>query len=86
LTKEFWSIGRGHDGVAAAAGAVARFQHDEGEAGIFQRMRGAEACGTRADDGDVDGGGEGSHALGSSTFAIDAKAAQSIAVITRESG
>ena len=63
-------VGRGLDGVAAPADAVARFQHDDGEAGILQRMRGAEAGSAGADDGDVDFGGEG-HALGSSTF-VDA--------------
>src|SRR6267142_165556 len=52
-------IGRGHDGVGAAADAVARFQHDGGEAGIFQRVRGAEAGGARTDNGDIDFGGEG---------------------------
>ena len=54
----------------AAADAVARFQHDDGEAGILQRMRGAEAGGAGADDGDIDCGGEGRHALASSTFAL----------------
>jgi len=38
---------RGLDGMGAAADAVARFQHDKRETGIFQRMRGAEACGAR---------------------------------------
>src|SRR5258705_8653080 len=52
-------IGRGHDGVGAAADAVARFQHDGREAGIFQRPRGAEAGGARTDNGDIDFGGEG---------------------------
>ena len=52
-------VGRGQNGVGASADAVARFQHDDGEAGIFQRMRGAEAGGAGADDGDIDGGGEG---------------------------
>ncbi len=28
-------LGRGHDGVSAPTDPVARFQHDEGEAGIF---------------------------------------------------
>src|SRR5258705_6653742 len=55
-------IGRGHDGVGAAADAVARFQHDCRETGIFQRPRGAEAGGARTDDGDIDFGGEG-HAV-----------------------
>jgi hypothetical protein len=36
------------------ADAVARFQHDHREAGIFQRPRRAEACGARADNGDID--------------------------------
>jgi hypothetical protein len=49
----------GHDGVAAPTDAAARFQHDHREAGIFQRPRSAEACGARADDGDIDFGGEG---------------------------
>src|ERR1700738_3078592 len=44
---------------AAAADAVARFQHDYREAGVFQRPRRAEACGAGADDGDIDFGGEG---------------------------
>ena len=51
--------GAGHDGVAAAADAVAGFQHDHREAGVFQRMRGAEAGGARTDDGDIDFGGKG---------------------------
>ena len=51
--------GDGHDGVAAAADAVARFQHDDREAGIFQRARSAEAGSAGADDGDIDFGGEG---------------------------
>ena len=51
-------VGRGHDGVAAPADAVARFQHDGGEAGVFQRVRGAEARGAGTDDGDIDFGGE----------------------------
>ena len=51
-------FGRRHDGVAATADALARFQHDEGEAGLFQRMRRAEAGRARADDRDVDGRGE----------------------------
>jgi hypothetical protein len=45
---------RGHDGVAAPADAVARLQHDKRDAGLFQRMRGAEARSTRADDRNVD--------------------------------
>jgi hypothetical protein len=45
--------------VRASADAIARFQHDDGQAGILQRMRGAEAGGAGADDGDIDGGGEG---------------------------
>ena len=52
-------IRRCHDGVAASADAVARFEHDDREAGIFQRPRRAEACGARTDDGDIDFGGEG---------------------------
>ena len=47
-------VRRGHDGVRPAADAVARFQHEDGEAGILQRVRGAEAGGTGADDGDID--------------------------------
>src|ERR1019366_5988057 len=35
-------VRRGHDGVTAAADAVARLQHDCGETGIFQRPRGAK--------------------------------------------
>ena len=38
---------------------IARFQHDDGEAGLFQGMRRAEAGRARADDRDVDGRGEG---------------------------
>jgi hypothetical protein len=49
-------------------------------------MRGAEARGTRADDGDVEGGGEGTHVLGSSTLVLDAEATRSMTVITREGG
>ena len=52
-------VGRRHDGVAAAANAVARFQHDEGEAGILQRVGRTEARGAGADDGDIDFGGKG---------------------------
>ena len=52
-------FGRRHDGVAAAADAVARFQHDDREAGIFQRARRAEAGGAGADDGDIDWRREG---------------------------
>ena len=48
-------------------------------------MRRAEARGARADDGDIDFGGEG-HALGSSTFVIGLVASPSTAVITREGG
>ncbi len=47
-------VGRRHDGVGPAADAVARFQHDDGEAGVLQRIRGAEARGAGADDGDID--------------------------------
>ncbi len=47
-------VRRGHDGVRPAADAVARFQHDDGEAGILQRIGGAEAGGAGADDGDID--------------------------------
>ncbi|MGY2902357.1 hypothetical protein ACVWVY_001378 [Bradyrhizobium sp. URHC0002] len=67
LTKEFSSaecsqpqptsngdVRRGHDGVRPAADAVARFQHEDREAGILQRIRGAEAGGAGADDGDID--------------------------------
>ena len=52
-------VGRGHDGVAAAADALARLQHDHRERGVLQRVRGAEARGARADDGDIDFGREG---------------------------
>jgi hypothetical protein len=48
-------------------------------------MRGAEARGAGADDGDIDFGGEG-HALGSSTFVIGLEANPSTSVIIRESG
>ena len=47
-------VGRCLDRVRAPADAVAGFQHDDGEAGVFQRIRGAEAGGARADDGNVD--------------------------------
>jgi hypothetical protein len=40
--------------VRPAADAVARFQHEDGETGIFQRVRGAKARGAGADDGDID--------------------------------
>jgi hypothetical protein len=40
--------------VRAAAGAIARFQHENGKTGILQRIRGAEARGAGADDGDID--------------------------------
>src|ERR1700678_2738887 len=52
-------VRRGHDGVAASTDAVARFQHENGEAGAFKRMGGTEACGAGADDGNIDCGGEG---------------------------
>ncbi len=52
-------IGRRHDGVAASADAIARFQHDDREAGVFQRPRRTEAGCAGADDGDIDFGGEG---------------------------
>jgi hypothetical protein len=42
--------------MAAAADAVARFQHDCRETGIFQGPRGAEACGAGPDNGDIDFG------------------------------
>src|SRR6202158_383821 len=51
--------GRRHDGVTASADTVARFQHDHREAGMLQRPRRAKARGTRADNGDIDFGGEG---------------------------
>ena len=51
--------GRGHDGVGAPADALARFQHDHLMAGIFQRLRGAEAGGAGSDDGDIDFGRKG---------------------------
>ena len=51
--------GRRRDGVGAPAHAVACFQDEDGEAGVLQRVRRAEACGAGADDGNVDGGGEG---------------------------
>ena len=60
-------VGAGLDGVAAPADAVARFQHDNREAGVCQRVRGAEAGGARADDGDIDFGGEGHASLISSS-------------------
>ena len=43
----------------ASADTVARFQHDDGEAGMLQRMRRTEAGGAGTDDGDIDFGGEG---------------------------
>ena len=42
------------DRVRPPADAVAGFQHDDGEAGVLQRIRGAEAGGAGADDGDID--------------------------------
>jgi len=48
---------------ARPADAVACFQHDHEKAGIVQRVRSTEAGGARADDGDIDFGGEG-HELG----------------------
>ena len=47
-------VGRRLDRMRPPADAVARFQHDGGEAGVLQRIRGAEARGAGADDGDVD--------------------------------
>ena len=44
----------GHDGMGAAAEPVARFENDDREAGMLQRMRGTEAGGAGADDGDID--------------------------------
>ncbi len=75
--------GVGHDGMAASADAVARLQHDHREAGTFQRMRRTEAGGAGTDDGDIDFGGEGRHAFGSS-FGL--KANSTTGVIIRESG
>jgi hypothetical protein len=40
--------------VRPAADAVARFQHEDGETGIFQRIRSAEAGGAGPDNGDID--------------------------------
>src|SRR5205085_12704238 len=54
-------IRRGLDRVCPSADAIARFQHDQGEAGIPERIRRAKARGARADDGDVDMGGKGTH-------------------------
>ncbi len=51
--------GAAMNGVAASADAVARFQHDDGKAGVLQRVRRAEPGGAGADDGDIDFGGEG---------------------------
>jgi len=48
-------------------------------------MRSAEAGSAGADDGDIDGGGEG-HALGSSTFVIGLEANPNTVVVIRESG
>ena len=45
--------GRRLDRVPATADAVARFQHNGGETGVLQRVRGAEARGACADDGDI---------------------------------
>jgi len=42
------------DGMRPPADAVARLQQDHRETGIFQRPGRAEACGARADDGDID--------------------------------
>jgi hypothetical protein len=50
------NIRRRHNGMAAAADPVARFQHDCRETGIFQGPRGAEACGAGPDNGDIDFG------------------------------
>jgi hypothetical protein len=63
--------GRGQQVVAAAAKAVARFQHQYREARVLERVGGAEAGGTGANDRDIDFGGEtcGRHNAGSSTFA-----------------
>ena len=55
-------LGRSLDGMRPAADAVTRLQHDDGEAGILQRIRGAKARGAGADDGNIDRGGEGRHA------------------------
>ena len=78
--------GRRHDGVGAPANAIARLQHDDGETGIFQRMRGAKAGGAGADDRDIDGGGEGRHAFDFSTFVIGLEANRVYSVIIRKSG
>jgi hypothetical protein len=40
--------------VGPAADTVARFQHEDGKAGILQRIRGAKAGSAGADDGDID--------------------------------
>src|SRR5262249_10980310 len=63
-------IRRGLDRVRPPADTVARLQHDHREAGILQCMRGPKARGARADDSDVNGGREGTHAQGSSTFEV----------------
>ena len=47
-------VRRGHDGMGAASGTVARFEHDDREAGSFQRLRGGDAGSTGTDDGDID--------------------------------
>ena len=72
--------------MGPSADAVARFQHDEGQVGIPQRVGGAEAGCAGADDGDIDRGGEGGHAYGSSMFVWHAEATPRIAVITRAGG
>jgi hypothetical protein len=52
---------------------------------MFQRAGRAEACGARADDGDIDFGGEG-HAFGSSTFVVGLEANRVTGVIIRGGG
>jgi hypothetical protein len=47
-------VRRGRDGVRPAADTVARLQHEDGKAGILQRIRGAKAGSAGADDGDID--------------------------------
>ena len=79
-------VGRGLDGMRPPADAVARLQHDDGEAGILQRIRGAKAGGARADDGNIDGGGEGATCPASSTIVAAPEATPRTTVVTREGG
>lgn len=71
--------------MATPADAVARFQHDDGKPGVFQRMRGTETGRARPDDRNVDGRGEG-HGGALACRQSTLKPAKETGVIAREAG